>query len=491
MGKPQVMGGEMKKSVVLEVLHNGVTSISIGPFSERLQPLINETLVEAKKDKYRKGTILTPILVVWVVLSIAIRRELEYGKVLNWLVSGVRWMGTELPAKLVACGTISHARVKLGFEVFRSLFSKSVASLGPHKPDFHGFVSVVFDGTCLTMPDTEDNQAEFSKPKTGRGKAGFPQTRVMALMVRAARYIIDIAYASYQGKGTGERALMMQILQRTKDLNFLYMFDAGFYSFALVFALQQQGQNFLMKISSSIRLLPVKGGILGDGSYLALVKGKIEDLQSSRSKRRRFKELQILVRVIQFQIPGFRPVRLITSILDINITAKELACHYHKRWDIEIGYDEIKIHQCSTLRGQSPTHLRSKRADLVKQEIYAIMIVYNHIRLIMSQAAEMHGEIPLEISFVDSYQLVLEAIPEMNRISEDMKKQTHSYLLRLISESTIDRPRRPRINPRVIKIKMSKFSLKRPKHKSQERHLEKDIMIIPLPNQQAEMKEAA
>lgn len=481
----------MKKSVILEALHNRVTPISIGPFFESLQPLINETLVEAKKDKYRKGTILTPVLVVWIVLSITIRRGQEYSKVLNWLVSGLRWMGTELPAKLVACGTISHARVKLGFEVFRTLFSKSAASLGPHKPDFHGFVSVVFDGTCLTMPDTESNQAEFGKPKTGRGKAGFPQTRVMALMVRAARYVIDVAYAPFQGKGTGERSLMMEILQRIKYPNFLYMFDAGFYSFSLVFGLQQQGKNFLMKISSSIRLFPVKGGTLADGSYLALVKGKIEDLESSAAKRKRFKEIQILVRVIEFQIPGFRPVRLITSIMDSNITAKELACHYHKRWDIEIGYDEIKTHQCATLRGQSPTHLRSKRADLVKREIYAIMIVYNNIRLIMNQAADTHGENPLEISFVDSYELILEAVPEMNRTPIDIRKSQFCYLLQLISESTIDRPRRHRINPRVVKTKMSKFSLKRPKHKSQERDLERDTKIISPQNQQAEVEEAA
>jgi hypothetical protein len=37
---------------------------------------VNE-LVEAKKDKSRKGTILTPVLVVWVVLSITIHGGLD------------------------------------------------------------------------------------------------------------------------------------------------------------------------------------------------------------------------------------------------------------------------------------------------------------------------------------------------------------------------------------------------------------------------------
>jgi hypothetical protein len=396
-----------------------------------------------------------------------------------------------LPAKLVADGTISHARVKLGFEVFRILFCKFVASLEPYKPDFHGLSSVIFDGSCLTMPDTQSNQAEFGKPKTGRGTAAFPQTRVMALMVRATRIIADIAFAPFMGKGTGERSLMMEILQRTKGRNLLFLFDAGFYSFLLIYALQQQAHHFLMKISSSVQLVPVKGGLLPDGSYLALIKGKIEDPLSSTSKRMRFKKIQFLVRVIQFQIPGFRPVRLITSLMDVNITAKELASHYHKRWDIEIGYNEIKTNQCATLRGQCPTHLRSKRSDLVKQEIYAMFIVYNEIRYIMCQAASINNQDPLEISFLDTLQFIIDAVPEFCNESINIREKMISYLLRLISESKIDRPKRPRINPRVVKVKMSKFALKRKKHKSHERHLQEEITIIPPIDQQVELKAAS
>jgi IS4 transposase len=50
----------------------------------------------------------------------------------------------------------------------------------------------------------------------------------------------------------------------------------------------------------------------------------------------------LIVRVIEYQIPGFRPCRLITSILEEEISARELVIHYHRRWDIEISFDEIK-----------------------------------------------------------------------------------------------------------------------------------------------------
>lgn len=481
----------MKNPVLLKVLKSQAESINIGPFSETLQPLMTEALVEEKKDKCRNGTIFTPHLVIWLVLAMTLRRDLDYNKNVNWLVSGIRWLHTDLPTKLVACGTISRARVRLCFTVLRTLFTKFVASLQPYEADFHGLVSLVFDGTSLTMPDTESNQAEFGKPKTGRGQAAFPQTRVMALMVRATRLIADVAFAPFQGKGSGERTLMMEILKRTKGINLLFMFDAGFYSFLLLHALQQQGHHFLMKISCSVHLHPVKGGIFSDGSYLALIKGKVEDPASRTSKRRKFRHMQFLVRVIEFQIPGFRPVRLITNIMDKDITAKELACHYHKRWDIEIGYDEIKTHQCATLRGQCPTHLRSKRSDLVKQEIYAMFIVYNHIRMLMYKAATDNNHDPLEISFLDSSQWIIDAVSHMSEASSSTRENQITYLLQLISESKIDRPRRPRVNPRVVKVKMSKFSLKKAKHTSKERHLDEEIMIIPPTNEHAEIRNAA
>ncbi len=157
-----------------------------------------------------------------------------------------------------------------------------------------------------------------------------------------------------------------------------------------------------MKVSSTVKLCAVPGSHMPDGSYLSVIKGKIEDPAGSANGRKKWKKIEIVVRVIVFQIRGFRPVRLITTILDPAITAKEIIKHYHKRWDIEIAYDEIKTHQCATLRGQMPTIIRSKRADLVEQELYAILIMYNLIRSLIHEAASKHGKDPLLISFLDS-----------------------------------------------------------------------------------------
>jgi hypothetical protein len=455
------------------------TSFKLEPFATIIQPIIQDVLAEHKKDKYRKGTLLTPLLMVWLILALTLRRDINYHKTLNWLVSGLSWMSLDLPSKLIKDGAISHARVKLGSGVFQDIFYKFVLSFTLIIPDFHGLVTVMFDGTSMTMPDTKSNEDKFGKPKSRSGSGAFPQMRVVALMVMSARLIFDVAYAPFRGKKTGERTLMFKILEKIKRKDFLFLFDAGFYSFFLAWYMKDRGQNFIMKVSSSVKLCPVPGSRMPDGSYLAVIEGQIQDVAGSASGRKKWKKVTITVRVIVLQIPGFRPVRLITTILDQPISAKEIVIHYHKRWDIEIAYDEIKTHQCATLKGQMPTILRSKRADLVEQELYAMLITYNLIRSLIYEAASKHNKDPRLISFLDSLQEIIDAAPIIS-YQQGNERKRFDYLLSLIADSLIDRPRRPRVNPRVVKVKMSNFKRKRSGDKSKYRDFEKEIKIIPL-----------
>jgi hypothetical protein len=455
-------------------------SFSFAPFSHIFQPLIEEVLTEEGQDKYRQGTLLIPTFLIWLVLALTLRRDLNYHKVLNWMISGFRWNQMLLPpqADVVQDGAISHARVKLGIGVFRALFYKLTTLFWPIRPDFHGLISVAFDGSTGTMPDTASNGQKFGKPHSRSGHAAFPQMRVMTLMILSVRLMLDMAYAPYAGKGTGERSLVLFILGRLIHQGLLFVLDAGLYSFEIVWKINQAGQKFLVKAPRTLKLKPIQ--TLADGSYLARLTKKVPDPDAppTKSDRQRWKKVSLVVRVIRLEIPGFRPVTLLTNIFDSSITARDLALHYHKRWDIEIAYDEIKTHQCATLRGQSPTTFRSKRPDLVEQELYALLIMYNMVRLLIRQAADEHGQDPCLISFLDALQHIIDAAPLMTANEAEQRQHKFSYLLAVMADCQIDRPRRPRINPRVVKVKMSKFERKSKKHKSEKRNIEQELKII-------------
>ena len=70
----------------------------------------------------------------------------------------------------------------------------------------------------------------------------------------------------------------------------------------------------------------------------------------------------------------------------------------------------------------------------------------------MYQSAAEYDVSPLELSFLDCMQWIIDAVD---------KSECHAYLCYLMSESTVDRLCRKRVNPRVIKVKMSKFKKKR------------------------------
>jgi hypothetical protein len=457
----------MQNNSVSRGLQQIAPSFEFEPFGQLLRPSIEAALRETGQDKVRKGTILLPLFLVSIVLGLTLRRDLNTEAVIQWLVSTRRWMELKLETHLLSDGALSHARVRLGFEVFRRIFDKFAATQ-KLTPDFHGLTTLLFDGSTLNMPDTEKNQAEFPKHTTQHGAAGFPQLRVMALLVGATHFVLDLAFAACRGKGTGEHSLMREILQRLPWRQWLLLVDIGLYSFALLWTVQQRHEYFLLKVKQDLRFTPIRGSAYGDGSYLAVLTGKIDGRRQS-----------LTVRVIDCQLRGFRPFRLMTNLLDPKITARELVRHYHQRWEIEIAFDEIKTHQAATLRGQSPTILRSRRADLVKQELYALFISYNGLRALMQQAAEQSGKAPRELSFLQTLQAVIDATPYMNwRAHPRSLKRQRRYLLGVIAESEIEFARRPRINPRVVKVNGSKFARKTAAHQGEKRDFEKDLFIL-------------
>jgi len=437
---------------------------TVEPLAKDLQPVILETLRKHGKDRQRES-VLSPLLTVWLTLGLSLRRELSYHGVLDWLVSGLRSLGWNLPRRYVKDGAITHARKRMGVAVFRDLFKASAEKAGKVLADFHGFVSMAVDGTSMTMPDTKVNLQEFGKPRSGRGIAAFPQVRLVGLVATAVQALVDVALGPCCGKGTGERTLGMKLIVQNARQGILFLLDRGFYGFDLLHAILEKGAHWLVRVPSSVKLEPIRKSRLPDGSYFAWLIGKVEDPAGpDASGRKRWIEVKHRVRVVRYQIKGFRSTRLATSLLDSEIEAKELVREYHRRWEIELAYDSVKTHQCGTRTGQCPTVLRSKRPDLINQEIYAMLTVYNLIRVLIQEAAARHGLDPLAISFVNTLCAVIDAIPGMRRAPAQRLKDLYEQLLDDIARGLMTRRRRPRAYPRVVKIKMSKFKLKRLRH---------------------------
>ena len=262
---------------------------NLEPFTLHLSTIIKESLSVSQR-KFRQGTVLVPTFVIWFVILSTIRRDLSYPSVMNWMISGMRWSSCFLPKKLISDGAMTHARVRIGLTIFQVIFKKITDSFKTLKPDFHEWITVIFDGTTGTMPDTKSNCDKFGKSKSGRGESAYPRLRMVTLLAASARLILDLAYGSSLGKGSGERSLMTKILTTINRNNLLFLLDAGLYYFLIIWTIQSKKCNFLIKVSQSLKLSVMPNGRLPDGSYLAQINGKIMDIKNSTEKHKKWRK---------------------------------------------------------------------------------------------------------------------------------------------------------------------------------------------------------
>lgn len=140
---------------------------------------------------------------------------------------------------------------------------------------------------------------------------------------------------------------------------------------------------------------------------------------------------------MRYQINGFRPSWLVTSLLEPNeFSSCELVTFYHWRWRIETIYRELKhVLNIQNLRSLTP-------AGIVK-EVHAQLLLLNLIRWCMNEAAEGTGKSALEYSFTAAVTAVRNALTIMFRAQGPALQEVYAQLLCEIREAKVrQRPNR-------------------------------------------------
>lgn len=393
-------------------------------------------------------------LMLLLCISMSLFSALNLSSVLRQLARGLRLLARDDEQALASKGAISQARYRLGLRPLEVLFRRVCRPIAaPSTPGAfaYGLRLVALDGSIEDAADTPDNEAAFGRAHNGRGASAFPQVQCVYIGECGTHVIFDANFWPYQ---TSERVGGEQLL-RSIDATMLVMWDRGFHDFDMVSAVRGRGAHVLARLPAHIK--PQRVQTLSDGSYLAY-------LTPSDYQRRKAGE-RLLVRVIEYTLddparPGHaQRHRLVTTLLDPRAyPALDLVCLYHERWEVEVTIDEFKTHQ--RLLGRP---LRSRKPIGVLQELYAVLIAHFVVRFIMHQSALDHQLDPDRLSFTQAVQLITEAIHDFQLVSPDQHDRLWRRLLREMARHPLP-PRQNRINPRVVKRKMSNFKLKRPAH---------------------------
>jgi len=452
--------GTSRSELVHQAKHFTVEALCSGKTAEAIEQALRVT-----GRSEQRSSPLQPKLAMWLVLCMPIFRSDSIPAVLARLVNGLRELVTALSLRPVTDGAIAHSRRKLGVEPVKEFYRLQANQIRP-APSFHGLCVWAFDGSLLTMPDTKANRRRFGAVKPSRGRSAFPQMKVVGLQDVASRGLRDVRFDSWKA---GERMMALPMLDHLGEGD-LVLLDRGFYAAWFFEAIRLQRSHFLCRVSAFVKFDALPETSKESGDYLAFIEAPVElpkkqRYTNSRGIHVKNRTVRMLVRVLEYRIGGFERVRLVTSLLDRSITALDLVLQYHRRWEIELALDELKTHQSSTASGTLKTIFRGLSPRAVMQEAYALVASYNLIRGLIKEASDRHRIDPDKISLVDSLRAVALMAPRMRSAPSHRLPALYNQLLADIAESLIDRPRRGRRYPRVVKQKMSNFKLKRPRHK--------------------------
>jgi hypothetical protein len=355
---------------------------------------VRQVLAETGKTSQRERE-LPAHVVVYYVITLALFMNASCREVLRCLLEGVQWLSDSRAAlKITTKSGISQARSRLGSEVMQRLYDDVVGPIATAQTKgawFRGGRLVSLDGSTFDVADDPALEAAFGRPGAGHGECAFPQVRIVSLVENGSHVLFATKMA---GCNIGELTLARQVIPAL-SAGMLCLADRNFFGFDLWALAQATGADLLWRVKQG-RDLP-EDERLADGSYLSRV--------YPGDQRKRHSD-GIQVRVIDYRLYGVADAepmyRLVTTILDpAQAPAKELAALYHERWEIETVLGELKTH----LRG-SKIVLRSKTPDLVRQEIYGLLMAHFAIRGLMHEAALQADEDPDRLSFIHAVRVM-------------------------------------------------------------------------------------
>jgi hypothetical protein len=397
--------------------------------------MVDAALAEtgASQQRLRK---LPARVVVYLLLAAALFEECGYLAVWRKLTAAL----DSIPVPKITATALWDARTRLGVRPMRALFDLlrgPASAIRTGGTRFKGLLTVAIDGTYLDVPDSPLHRGRLGKGSNQYATSGYPQICLTALVACGTRAVLDAAFGP---RSRGETVYGKRLM-RSVHQGMIVLLDRGFSGNPFLSAVADTQAAFLARISAA-RKPPVLARYK-DGSFLSRF-GAIEV---------RVIECEITITTSQGRQTGL--YRLATSLLDHHrYPASDLVKLYHQRWEVESAYFEIK----KTMLGRRV--LRSKTWAGIAQEVYALLSVYQVLRIAIADATEtVPGSDPDRASFSIALQTARDQVVQAAGVIAG----TTVDLVGAIGRAVLDHlmpTRRLRVSPRAVKRPLSRYAYK-------------------------------
>jgi hypothetical protein len=398
--------------------------------------MVDAVLAETLATQQRVR-VLPSRVVVYLLLAAGLFTELGYGQVWARMTAGLGGRGGVAIAAPSA-SALAAARRRIGVAPLRALFDLlrgPGAGLDRIGVFWRGRLVTAIDGTILSCADTEANRAIYRRSRGNHGGSGYPLIRLLTVVACGTRTVIDAVFGSDR---VGEISYAHHLLGGLRA-GMIVLADRNFAVNAWIIAVAGTGADVLVRVKTN-RVLPVCAR-RSDGSYLSRI-GSVE-----------VRVVTAVITIATSDGPRSEVYRLITTVLDPDCPAAEIVRLYHERWEIETSFYELK----STILGGCV--LRAHTPAGVDQEIYALLVTYQALRIAISDATLSRADLdPDRGSFTvalhtarDQLVLVAGVLTDTTAIVDLIGEIGRAVLAHLMPA------RRLRTSPRVVKRAISKY----------------------------------
>lgn len=261
---------------------------------------------------------------------------------------------------------------------------------------------IMADGFTIDGPDTAENQAVYPQNPSQEEGLGFPILRCVCLISMFTGLLIDLGYAAYSGKGTGETAILRQLRSSLRRGDTLVA-DSYHCTYWLIVMCLKMGVHVVMKNHHKRDNDPIGAKRYSDIERTVRWLRPTRPVWMSKKAYRQTPELvemrlsDIEVDQTQSRCHGYT---VATTLLNREVyPGSWLGSIYQGRWMVEPDIESIKCTMgLEHLRGQSP--------DALEREIWTGTLTYNLVRLKMLQSGYPAGREIRSMSFTETYQLL-------------------------------------------------------------------------------------
>jgi hypothetical protein len=417
--------------------------------------LIEEALAATGTATIRKRR-LPAERTVWLMLGMSVMRDLPISAV-------ARQLDIALPAadgtRTVASSALSQARARLGPEPMEWLYLRTAeewAHRSAGADRWQGLALYGVDGTTLRVADSVENRDHFGGHNSGRHEggrderqSGYPLLRLVVVMALRSHLLAAAAFGPY---AVDERSYAASLWDTVPDHS-LVLIDRAYLQANVLVPLMSKGieRHWITRAKANTKFRSIRS--LGKNDELV-------EFEVSREARKKDPSLptHFDARAIRYQRKGYPPQVLLTSLVDEKrYLADDLRALFHERWEIELGFGELKTDMLERLET-----IRSKTPSAVAQEMWGLLLAYNLVRLEIERVAAELNVPPIRISFLAALREVVEQWHFATIVSPGTVPARLSTTTDRLRQFLLPPRRTERVFPRAVKIKMSNYARKVP-----------------------------